>query len=586
MILVHPGVLTRLAVHHGLFYNTIANQGTPEQVKYWTDKGAYHVKGMAGCFAMTEIGHGSNVAGLETTATFDPETDEFIIHSPTLTSSKFWIGGAAETVTHSTVFANLIVAGKNYGVKPFVVQLRDPQTFQLMSGITIGDIGMKMGRNEIDNGWIQFTFVRIPRTNMLMKYTQVKRDGSVEEPPISQLAYGALLFGRTSIIRESAEMAKKALTIAIRYAVCRRQFGASGASETQIMDYKTHQLRLIPLLAADYGMQLVGMRIRKEYEALLAQMDKADPKSQTMMRLITQLKEMHATSAGLKAQCTWITLDTIERCRQSLGGMGYSAYANLSAMYQDHAVQCTWEGDNTVLTLQTGRYLVSSLRDLKQGKEVAEGVAYLKLIPRLGSLSLGGRDPACPNCIQEALDVTCAGLALNAGKAVEAAASTGASLEASLEKASAQCFKAAKLHCLNYTYRTFKAAAEQAPAEIKPVLMKLCVLFGLSAVQEHAGSFLQSGFYTSKQMNQVELKVLALLDDLRSQVVPLTDAFGLSDYVINSPLGCYDGDIYRRMMDRIKESNPLGRPHPYWERTIKPMMLRKDVPKDNIQLNL
>ena len=45
--------------------------------------------------------HGSNVAGLETTATFDPASDEFIIHSPSLTSMKFWIGGAAETATHS-----------------------------------------------------------------------------------------------------------------------------------------------------------------------------------------------------------------------------------------------------------------------------------------------------------------------------------------------------------------------------------------------------------------------------------------------------------------------------------------------------
>lgn len=117
--------------------------------------------------------HGSNVAGIETTATFDHESDEFIIHTPSLTATKWWIGGAAESATHSTVFANLIVDGKRYGVKPFVVPLRDPQTFLLLPGITIGDCGAKMGRNAIDNGWIQFTHVRIPRTHMLMKYTKV-----------------------------------------------------------------------------------------------------------------------------------------------------------------------------------------------------------------------------------------------------------------------------------------------------------------------------------------------------------------------------------------------------------------------------
>ena len=176
LILVDPGFMTRLAVHYGLFFNTIMGQGTPEQVAYWVGRGAGDFRGIIGCYAMTELGHGSNVAGIETTATFDHESDEFVIHTPSLTATKWWIGGAAESATHSTVFANLIVDGKRYGVKPFVVPLRDPETFSLLPGVTIGDCGAKMGRNAIDNGWIQFTQVRIPRTNMLMRYTQVSRE--------------------------------------------------------------------------------------------------------------------------------------------------------------------------------------------------------------------------------------------------------------------------------------------------------------------------------------------------------------------------------------------------------------------------
>ena len=112
---------------------------------------------------MTELGHGSNVAGLETTATLDPTTDEFIINTPTNTATKWFIGGAAESATHSTVFANLIINGKKYGVKPFVVPLRDPKSFKLYPGVDIGDCGAKMGRNGIDNGWMTFSNVRIPR---------------------------------------------------------------------------------------------------------------------------------------------------------------------------------------------------------------------------------------------------------------------------------------------------------------------------------------------------------------------------------------------------------------------------------------
>jgi acyl-CoA oxidase len=92
---------------------------------YWIDKGVLGLNGVIGCFAMTELAHGSNVAGLETTATFDPSTDEFVIHTPHLGATKWWIGGAASTATHAAVFAQLIVDGKRWGVKTFVTQLRD-----------------------------------------------------------------------------------------------------------------------------------------------------------------------------------------------------------------------------------------------------------------------------------------------------------------------------------------------------------------------------------------------------------------------------------------------------------------------------
>lgn len=95
---------------------------------------------------------------METTATFDEASDQFIIHTPTLTATKWWIGrldvivgGAAHSATHAAVFARLIVGGKDYGVKPFVgififiiVPLRNPNDYTLKHGINIGDCGAKM----------------------------------------------------------------------------------------------------------------------------------------------------------------------------------------------------------------------------------------------------------------------------------------------------------------------------------------------------------------------------------------------------------------------------------------------------------
>ena len=342
--IVDPGAWTRIGVHFGLFFGALRGGATPAQFSYWVGKGALSLQGVTGCFAMTELGHGSNVAGLETMAVFDETSDEFIIHTPTITATKWWIGGAAQTATHSVVFAQLYIKGKKYGVKSFVVQLRNPKTFQLMPGIVIGDIGAKMGRHGIDNGWIQFTNVRIPRSHMLMKHTKVSRDGVVTEPPLQQLAYGALIQGRVSMVVDSGNMSKKALTIAIRYAAIRRQFGKNeNGLETKILDYPIHQYRLMPLLAQAFAMHFTGVEVLAIYDSLMEKLERLSPGDKNLTQVIEELKEVHGTSAGLKAFCTWNCLNTIDQCRQACGGHGYSAYTGLASMYSDFAVQCTWE---------------------------------------------------------------------------------------------------------------------------------------------------------------------------------------------------------------------------------------------------
>lgn len=241
--IVDPQLGTRVGVHLGLFLSAIRGNGTEEQFKYWAfERGAAYLKDVYGCFGMTELAHGSNVAGLETTATFDQKTKEFEINTPHLGATKWWIGGAAHSANHCVVYARLIVSGKDYGVKTFVVPIRD-RNHNLHSGVAIGDIGAKMGRDGIDNGWIQFTNVRIPMNYMLSKFTKVDSEtGDVEVPPLEQLAYGALLGGRVTMVTDSFRMAQRFITIALRYSVGRRQFGAKNSSEElKLIDYPLHQ---------------------------------------------------------------------------------------------------------------------------------------------------------------------------------------------------------------------------------------------------------------------------------------------------------------------------------------------------------
>lgn len=113
----------RIGVHYGLFASAIQGQASDEQRAKW-DKLVNEMK-IIGCFGMTELGHGSNVQGLETTATYDKSTQEFIINSPTVTSTKWWIGMAGQTATHCACYARLIVDGKDHGIHTFLVPLRE-----------------------------------------------------------------------------------------------------------------------------------------------------------------------------------------------------------------------------------------------------------------------------------------------------------------------------------------------------------------------------------------------------------------------------------------------------------------------------
>lgn len=108
------GPLPGLGLNYSMFLTTVQIMANDEQRKRWLPRVLNC--DIFGCYAQTELGHGSNVAGIETTATLDRATDEFVIHSPTPTSTKFWPGDLGRFSTHAVVFARLIVDDNDYGV--------------------------------------------------------------------------------------------------------------------------------------------------------------------------------------------------------------------------------------------------------------------------------------------------------------------------------------------------------------------------------------------------------------------------------------------------------------------------------------
>ena len=129
-----------------------------------------------GCFCFTELGYGNNAPKMETTATYDASSQEFVINCPTVQSQKYWITNGACHANYAIVFAQTIVNGKNEGVNSFIVRIRD-DSMKECAGVTIEDMGQKFGLNAIDNGRLIFKNVRVPRAAMLNAFNDVTEGG-------------------------------------------------------------------------------------------------------------------------------------------------------------------------------------------------------------------------------------------------------------------------------------------------------------------------------------------------------------------------------------------------------------------------
>ncbi|MBL1074046.1 acyl-CoA dehydrogenase family protein [Nocardia sp. 2] len=345
----------KCGVQWGLFGGAVENLGTARHKEY-IEK--LITLDLLGCFAMTETGHGSDVANLETTATYDPGTQEFVIHSPTPSARKDYIGGAAEHARVAAVFAQLITGGESQGVHCFVVPIRDEQGNDL-PGVTTSDDGLKGGLPGVDNGRILFDQVRIPRENLLNRYADVAPDGTysseIENPSRRFFTtLGTLVRGRVSVGGAAAAGARVALSIAVRYAEKRRQFAdPDTGEETVLLDYRSHQRRLLPLVARAYALSFAQNDLVRRMHLVQTGQD-LDPNAQ---------RALEKRAAGLKVAQTRHATRAIQECREACGGAGYLTENRLVTLKADTDVFTTFEGDNVVLTQLVAKELLTSYAD-------------------------------------------------------------------------------------------------------------------------------------------------------------------------------------------------------------------------------
>ncbi|KAJ4956491.1 hypothetical protein NE237_013274 [Protea cynaroides] len=531
-------------LHWGMFIPSIKGLGTEEQLQKWLPLA--NTMRIIGCYAQTELGHGSNVQGLETTATFDPKTDEFILHSPTLTSSKWWPGGLGKVSTHAVVYARLITDGQDHGVNGFIVQLRSLDDHSPLPGITIGDVGMKFGNgayNSMDNGVLQFDHVRIPRDQMLMRVSQVTREGKYLRSDVPrQLVYGTMVFVRQYIVFNASYALSRAVCIATRYSAVRRQFGSQdGGIETQVIDYKTQQNRLFPLLASAYAFRFVSEWLKWLYTDVTQRLQAND---------FSTLPEAHACTAGLKSLTTTATADGIEECRKLCGGHGYLCSSGLPELFAVYIPACTYEGDNIVLLLQLARFLMKTVSQLGSGKKPIGAISYMGQVEHLMQCRCSVQsveDWLKPSIVLEAFQARAARMSVTCAENL----SKFSSIEEGFMELSADLVEAAIAHCQLIVVSKFIEKLQQdIPGKgVKEQLEVLCNIYALSLLHKHQGDFLATGCITPEQASLVNAQLRSLYSQVRPNAIALVDAFNYTDHFLGSVLGRYDGNVYPKLYE-------------------------------------
>lgn len=566
-------------MHDGIFIGCIEGQGTPEQVGYWIPLAKK--KAILGAYAQTELGHGSNVQGLETTATFIKETDEFEIHSPTVTSMKYWPGCLGKTATHVVAFARLIINTKDYGIHPFIIQIRSLENHQPLPGITVGDIGPKFGTEANDNGYLLFNHVRIPRNQLLMRFAQVSSDGTYTKPPHQKMAYGSMVRVRSIIVLQASKFMGMALTIAIRYSCIRRQFGKPGQPEFQILDYTTQQYRLLPYLASSYALRFTGLYIVNLYNTLLSKLSSGNT---------SLLAETHALTSGLKSFVTQLTIEAIEECRKCCGGHGVSRFSGLPDLFTNYIPFQIAEGDNILLAQQAARFLLKSIQATVSGQPQSGSVNYLENHNRYAKETCSAttiKDFLTPDVQLHAMTHRSLRLIVKVFEQFQTLLGEGNTFENAWNILAVELCYISKVHCIRTILNTFiitlQDQVKNSYPELFPILKKLLDLFALYWIERDIGDFYEDGYLTSTQGDLVRQAVRMLLKEIRKEAVPLVDAFGFTDIDLHSALGRYDGKVYETLYEwALKE--PLNQTEivqPTYDLYLRPL-LKGQLPQSKI----
>ena len=359
-----------------MFRAIIEAQGTSDQQTHWLKSWASNQ--VSGLFASSELGHGAFLRGVETSAHYNPQDDQFILNTGSASGAKLWLDilPPATTTTHIIVPARLMIGSKDYGVAFFIAPFPCAESGSRMAdGIEIFTVPTK-GTAANATRLICFSLhnVQIPRENMLMGSIHVSKSGTCTRtrPSLTtDLVSNVNREMQSSIVFIAAISLAKALAIATRLTTVQSLgYGHYSESTSELLNIARPAVhrQLLTLTSQVFGILFANYQSRK-----LLQSTKSKQQQQQSCTAILR--------PGLKAWAIGTAASGILDLHKICGPLSFAPVSKLQGLLNDAVILCAQGGDTFSSYENTATSLIELVQVIKQEgctMDISKHLAYLR----------------------------------------------------------------------------------------------------------------------------------------------------------------------------------------------------------------